>query len=97
MLRRPLRSLGLALVIQAAATSVSAAQTGGSISGHVRQRDGHTGLAGAEVGLDGRWVTHTDSSGFYRIREVRSGWHLVTVRAIGFESARRDSDEAPPH
>src|SRR3989454_11261636 len=67
------------------------AQTGGSISGHVRQRDGHTGLAGAEVGLDGRWVTHTDSSGFYRIREVRSGWHLVTVRAIGFESARRDS------
>src|SRR5437870_415456 len=67
------------------------AQTGGSISGHVRQRAGHTGLAGGEVGLDGRWVTHTDSSGFYRIREVRSGWHLVTVRAIGFESARRDS------
>src|SRR2546430_10074149 len=67
------------------------AQTGGSISGHVRQREGHTGLAGAEAGLDGRWVTHTDSSGFYRIREVRSGWHLVTVRAIGFESARRDS------
>ncbi len=91
MLRRPLRSLGFALVIQAAATSFSAAQTGGSISGHVRQRDSHTGLAGAEIGLDGRWVTHTDSSGFYRIREVRSGWHLVTVRAIGFESARRDS------
>ena len=36
-------------------------------------------------------MAHTDSAGFYRIREVRSGWHLVTVRAIGFESVRRDS------
>src|SRR6267378_2064154 len=82
---------GLALVGCVVAAQTGAAQTGGSISGHVRQRDGHTGLAGAEIGLDGRWGTHTDSAGFYRIREVRSGWHLVTVRAIGFDAVRRDS------
>jgi hypothetical protein len=70
-----------------------ASQTNGSIIGHVRQRDGGGGvpIAGAQVGLDGRWVSQTDSAGYYRIREVRSGWHLVTVRAIGFETVRRDS------
>jgi hypothetical protein len=83
-----IRRLVLALLLLAPSLS---AQTGGSISGHVRQRDSHAGLAGAEIGLDGRWVAHTDSSGFYRIREARSGWHLVTVRAIGFESGQRDS------
>ena len=68
-----------------------AAQTNGTISGHVRQRDGATPIVGAEVGLDGRWLARTDSTGFYRVREVRSGWHLVTVRAIGFETMQRDS------
>jgi hypothetical protein len=68
----------------------AAAQTNGSITGHVRQREGAL-IAGAEVGVDGRWLAATDTAGFYRIREVRSGWHLVTVRAIGFETVRRDS------
>jgi outer membrane receptor protein involved in Fe transport len=67
------------------------AQTSGSITGHVRQREGGQPIAGAEIGFDSRWAARTDSSGFYRIREVRSGWHLVTVRAIGFETVRRDS------
>jgi hypothetical protein len=66
-------------------------QTNGSIVGHVRQRDGSVPIAGAQVGLDGRWLAATDSTGYYRIREVRSGWHLVSVRAIGFETMRRDS------
>jgi hypothetical protein len=79
-----------AVLLGVAATSVSA-QTSGSISGHVRQRDGAVPIAGADIGLDSRWVARTDSNGFYRIREVRSGWHLVTVRAIGFETTRRDS------
>ena len=43
------------------------AQTGGSISGHIRLRDSHAGLAGAEVGLDGRWMAHADSAGFARL------------------------------
>ena len=75
----------------AIAPAAGAAQTNGSITGHVRQREGSAPIAGAQVGLDGRWLAQTDSAGFYRIREVRSGWHLVTVRAIGFETVRRDS------
>ena len=84
--RRTLLSLALLLPAGAAA-----AQTNGSITGHIRQRVGNQPINGAEVGIDGRWVAHTDSSGFYRMREVRSGWHLVLVRAIGFETMRRDS------
>jgi len=83
-MRRPAFFLMLLLAAPAAA------QTNGSITGHVRQREG-TAIAGAEVGVDGRWLAATDTAGFYRIREVRSGWHLVTVRAIGFETVRRDS------
>ena len=71
--------------------SAAAAQTNGSITGHVRQRDGRQPVSGAELGLDGRWLAQTDSNGFYRIREVRSGWHVVTMRAIGFDTMRRDS------
>ena len=78
----------LALVCGA---QVAMSQTNGSIVGHVRQRDGNVPIAGAQVGLDGRWLAVTDSAGYYRIREVRSAWHLVTVRAIGFETVRRDS------
>jgi outer membrane receptor protein involved in Fe transport len=84
------RATLLALALLAVATAASA-QTGGSITGHVRQRAGGQPLSGAEIGLDARWVARTDSTGFYRLREVRSGWHLVSVRAIGFDTVRRDS------
>jgi len=67
------------------------AQTNGSIVGHVRQRTGGGPIAGAQIGLDGRWLAQSDSTGFYRLREVRSGWHLLTARSIGFETVRRDS------
>ena len=70
------------LLVLAVLAAPVAAQTNGSITGHVRQRDG-AAIVGAQVGLDGRWLALTDTAGFYRIREVRSGWHLVTVRAIG--------------
>lgn len=83
--------LCVALLVSA---SAAAAQTNGSITGHVRQRDAGQGgqpVLGAEVGLDGRWLAQTDSAGLYRIREVRSGWHVVTMRAIGFDTMRRDS------
>ena len=72
-------------------TGALAAQTNGSIVGHVRQRVGSVPVSGAEIGLDGRFLAQTDSTGYYRIREVRSGWHVVTVRSIGFETVRRDS------
>ncbi len=89
-----LRSALLLLAMVAASPGLpatAAAQTSGSITGHVRQRDGNVPIAGTDIGLDSRFVARTDSTGFYRIREVRSGWHLVTARAIGFETTRRDS------
>ena len=73
------------------ATAPLVAQTNGSIIGHVRQRDGGQPVSGVEIGVDGRWLDRTDSTGFYRLREVRSGWHVVTMRAIGFDTMRRDS------
>ena len=85
-MRRP----ALLLVLTALAAPATA-QTNGAITGHVRQRTGGAPIVGAEVGVDGRWLASTDTSGSYRLREVRSGWHLVTVRAIGFETVRRDS------
>ena len=81
---------GVALCLSATVFTL-AAQTNGSIVGRVRQREGGGPLAGAQVGLDGRWVAQTDSTGYYRIREVRSGWHTVMARSIGFETVRRDS------
>jgi hypothetical protein len=86
-------ALRVAVVAGAALCLVAplGAQTNGSIVGHVRQRQGGAPLSGAQVGLDARWVAQTDSTGSYRIREVRSGWHLVMVRSIGFETVQRDS------
>jgi outer membrane receptor protein involved in Fe transport len=87
--------MGIRAALSTAALSLLAAalgaQTNGSIVGHVRQRTEGAPISGAEIGLDGRWVAQTDSTGFYRVREVRSGWHVVAVRSIGFENARRDS------
>jgi len=74
-----------------AAPASVVAQTNGSIIGRVRVRDGGQPVSGAEIGVDGRWLDKTDSTGSYRIREVRSGWHVVTMRAIGFDTMRRDS------
>ncbi|HEV8265365.1 MAG TPA: TonB-dependent receptor, partial [Gemmatimonadales bacterium] len=81
----------VALLALAVSPVAGRAQTNGTIAGHVRQRDGAVPIAGAQVGVDGRWLALTDSTGFYRVREVRSGWHLVAVRAIGFETVQRDS------
>jgi outer membrane receptor protein involved in Fe transport len=89
-LRPAVTVAGAALCVLAGA-SVLGAQTNGAIIGHVRQREGSGALSGAQVGLDSRWVAQTDSTGYYRIREVRSGWHVVMVRSIGFETVRRDS------
>ncbi|HTT68405.1 MAG TPA: TonB-dependent receptor [Gemmatimonadales bacterium] len=68
-----------------------AAQTTGSISGHVREQATGAALRSAQVLVDGRLAGLTDSSGAYQVRAVRSGWHRVSVRLIGFATAARDS------
>jgi len=69
-----------------------AAQASGAIAGRVTDASTGSPLAGAIVTIsDGRRGNVSDTSGAYRIREVRSGIYSVTVRAIGFAPIRRDS------
>jgi outer membrane receptor protein involved in Fe transport len=69
-----------------------AAQASGAIAGRVTDASSGSPLAGATVTIsDGRRGNVSDTSGAYRIREVRSGIYSVSVRAIGFAPIRRDS------
>jgi len=66
-----------------------AAQTSGAIEGRVC--DGATGHAipGARVEVAGTWLaSESDSTGAFRIAEVRAGSHIVQVRAVGYTMAR---------
>ena len=80
--------LGLGIL----AAAPLAAQSAGAISGVVRDATSGKAVPAAVVTLgDGRRGGVADSTGAYRIREVRSGMYTVHVRAIGFAPVRRDS------
>ncbi len=69
-----------------------AAQTGGAIAGRVRDAVTGQGIAGATIAVDGgRQGGGTDTSGNFRVREVRSGWHRVLVARIGYRPVSHDS------
>jgi hypothetical protein len=75
-----------------AATAPLAAQTSGAIGGRVRDAVGGRGIGGAVISVDrGRAGAGTDTSGAFRVREVRSGWHRVQISAIGFRPVVYDS------
>jgi outer membrane receptor protein involved in Fe transport len=70
----------------------AAAQTSGAIAGRVRDASSNRPIGLARVVVDeGRQGAVTDTSGAYRVREVRSGWHRVRVELIGYVPYRRDS------
>jgi len=74
------------------ASTVAAAQESGNIAGTVRDALTEVPLAGVQILIDdGRRGTLTDGQGRFRVRELRSGWHLLEVRHIGYQPARRDS------
>jgi hypothetical protein len=67
-------------------------QTGGAIAGRVRDAVSGLGIGSATVAVDGgRQGAATDTAGFYRVREVRSGWHRVQVARIGYRPMAFDS------
>ena len=81
-------SLGLGVI----AASPLAAQSAGAISGVVRDAATGKPVPAAVVTLgDGRRGGVADSTGAYRVREVRSGVYVVHVRAIGYAPVERDS------
>jgi hypothetical protein len=81
----------LAALAALGAAAPAVAQTGGVIVGHVRDPDS-VAIEGAQVVVvSAQRTAHTDSTGAYRIRDVRSGWHRVEARSIGYQVVYRDS------
>lgn len=68
-----------------------AAQSDGAIEGHVQEVGTNRSLGSAQVLVDDRAAAVTDTSGWYRVRGVRPGWHRVAVRLIGFRGMVLDS------
>ncbi|HEY7611567.1 MAG TPA: TonB-dependent receptor [Gemmatimonadales bacterium] len=73
----------------------AAAQAEGTIAGQVRQADSRTGLPGAEILVDDRVGAVSDTTGRYRARAVRTGWHRVSARLIGYRGVVLDSVLVP--
>jgi hypothetical protein len=68
-----------------------AAQSEGAVSGRVFDAASRSGLANAQVLVDERLRAIADTGGLYRARGIRSGWHRVSARMIGYRSVVQDS------
>src|SRR5882672_1696625 len=68
-----------------------AAQSEGAIGGRVSESGSGRSLAGAQVVVDERVGAVSDTAGQYRVRAVRTGWHRVAARLIGFRGVVLDS------
>lgn len=68
-----------------------AAQSDGAIEGRVREADTDRSLGSVQVLVDTDIGAVTDTSGRYRVRAVRSGWHRVAARLIGYRGVVLDS------
>ena len=67
------------------------AQAEGAVAGRISQAGGDQPLAQAQILVDDRVRAISDADGTYRVRGIRSGWHSVAARLIGYRSIVRDS------
>jgi hypothetical protein len=67
------------------------AQAEGAIAGRVHDAGTGAGLAQAQILVDDRLRAIADTGGIYRVRGIRSGWHSIAARQIGYRSVVRDS------
>jgi hypothetical protein len=67
------------------------AQAEGAVAGRVYEAGTDRGLAQAQILIDNLVRSITDTNGSYRARGIRSGWHRVAARLIGYRSVVRDS------
>jgi outer membrane receptor protein involved in Fe transport len=67
------------------------AQAEGSLAGQVTDARSGVGLADAQVLVDARLRAIADTTGLYRVRGVRSGWHRISARYLGYRSVVQDS------
>ena len=93
--RRPILAALIATLAGLMWASRAAAQSDGAIAGVVRQKESRAGLPAAEVLVDQRVGAVTDTAGRYRVRAVRSGWHRVAARLIGYRGVVLDSVFVP--
>jgi outer membrane receptor protein involved in Fe transport len=96
MTRSPLL---LGFVVGFAVTIASAsrlkAQAEGAIAGQARAADSQAGLSGVQVLVDNRIGAVTDTAGRFRVRAVRTGWHRLAARLIGYRGVVLDSVFVP--
>jgi hypothetical protein len=78
-------------LLLATAPGILRAQAEGAIAGRVYQAGTDQNLAQTQILVDGTVRSLTDQHGLYRVRGIRSGWHSVAARAIGYRSVVRDS------
>ena len=83
--------LALAGLVGMVIASRLAAQTEGAIGGRVRESGTGRSLGGAQVLVDSVVGAVTDTGGSYRVRAVRTGWHRVAARLIGYRGIVLDS------
>ena len=88
---RTARTLALAGCVAMVMSVRLAAQTEGAVDGRVREAASGRALSGAQVLVDDRIGALTDSAGLYRVRAVRTGWHRVAARLIGYRGVVLDS------
>jgi hypothetical protein len=85
------RSFALAAACALACAGTLAAQSEGAVSGRVRESGSGRSLGGVQVLVDERVGAVTDTAGLYRVRAVRTGWHRVAARLIGYRGVVLDS------
>ncbi len=89
--RRSLRAAAVAAAALAVAAPL-AAQSGGAITGTVRDAASRAPLAEVLVRVEGLGRTAvTDTAGDFRLREVPPGWVRVRAMRIGYRPVLRDS------
>jgi len=80
-----------ALIVAGLVPQAATAQAEGSIAGRVLDARSGVGLAQTQVLVNDRLRAIADTAGIYRARGVRSGWHRISARLIGYRSVVQDS------
>jgi TonB-dependent receptor-like protein/carboxypeptidase family protein len=83
--------VGAVLVTSLLLPAALHAQSEGALAGRVHDAANGSSLTQAQILVDDRLRAITDTGGIYRARGVRSGWHRVAARRIGYRSIVRDS------
>ena len=91
MTRARAAAVALAALASLALPRTLLAQAEGAIAGRIYDVGSGAGLAQAQLLVDGRLRAIGDTGGAYRVRGVRSGWHRISARLIGYRSVVRDS------